>query len=133
MKRAIQLSSKKVKGTDGNRFYEALARAYVYVEHFGRKLGANSEKGFFRNQPKNEANAVEYGSIVVVVGYADTFITTHRTSFCGKHSNGGFFRKAGKKGRRHKVAALEIAASKQEITFAWHQTERDFQDGQPLQ
>lgn len=34
------------------------------------------KKGFFRGQPKNEAYAVEYGSIVVVVGYDGTFITT---------------------------------------------------------
>ena len=108
---------------------ERMHKRNISEEDFATVL----KKGFFRDQPKNEAYAVEYGSIVVVVGYAGTFITTHRTSSCGKHINGGFFRKAGKKGRRHKVAALEIAASKQEITFAWHQTERDFQDGQPLQ
>lgn len=91
------------------------------------------KNGFFRDQPKNEAYAVEYGSIVVVVGYDGTFITTYRTSSCGKYINGGFFRRTGKKWRRHKVSALKIADSKQEIMFAWHQTGKDFQDGHPLQ
>lgn len=76
------------------------------------------KKGFFRDQPEKGAYAVEYGSIVVVVGYDGTFVTTYRISCCNKYFGRAPLRGAGKGNRRHRIDILKIADSKREIKFA---------------
>ena len=84
----------------------------------GEDLATVLKKGFFRDQPGKGTYAVEYGSIVVVVGYDGTFVTTYRISSCNKYFDRAPFRGDGKGNRRHRIDILKIADSKREIKFA---------------
>ena len=76
------------------------------------------EKGFFRNQPENQAYAVEYGNITVVVGYDSSLITAYKVSPCGRSPKGALCREAGRQSRQHKIDVLRIAESNREIKSA---------------
>lgn len=74
--------------------------------------------GFFRNQPQNEVYKVEYGNLVVVVGYDCRLVTTFKIVPADKNSGCSYISEA--KGRvfRRKREALKIAEFNREIKYA---------------
>jgi len=71
--------------------------------------------GFFRNQPTNKTYAVEYGRIVVVVGYDCNFVTTYKIAAGNKYSHVGLCEEPRKHSRQHRLEVLKIADLNREI------------------
>lgn len=75
------------------------------------------EHGFFRNHPQNGVYRVEYGNLVVVVGYNCRLITTFKINPADKSSSFGNASETKERGFRRKREELKIAEFNREIKY----------------